>query len=607
MPASTGASGGGGAGDEDIDPATGLPRVPVQGGPGLLDPLKTAIAGELQNPSLVTRALFPTISSVGDAVRGYENSTTANVTPGSAADVLLKGTPSENYDRQEPEIPQAAPVVPSQPVTPAPKKAGGGGGGAGGAALPLGPSAGEVVARGAVQTAREGENEAQAAKGTALQATADQNAALDIVQRERERQLQQQTDQRAAELNADLKAKQDVLAKDRIHDMFEGRPLAAVVAALSSGLGAFAATRTGGVNHAQSILDNAAQMFRQKELHRIEQEEKGVSSAQEGIRYADTRADAAMAQLYRSFARDREALLRQRGYTDEQIANDVLIKQNVAKGAEQDLQWQQRNSEIARQEVNDRAQRAVQGATAAHLNAETGKLRAETAAIASGAGGKEPGKGITDARQRAFLSNGLIHEDERAKKLEASGIKLDEKDLERIQDNRTFLSAQKEGHGDADALKTVLLRKWGVVPRSEFDGLDDRKQELAGALNLMTQKAALLNAGSMTTEGIKHSAGIVDLLAPSIGDRERARRRDYIRTGIVGTNEGLVPGSMAAARSGSDAAAAREAAPAPAAPAKLPPLTPAQRVLTKQWLDANKSNPQEADRVARARARLMEP
>jgi hypothetical protein len=180
---------------------------------------------------------------------------------------------------EAPGAPAAAPVdapLPSQPVT-VPKPTGGGGGGVGGGpSLGTGPTAEQMVARGGVKTANEQERDVLMRERDQRAAKAEDEAQLDIVQKERERHLQQEIDQRAAQLNADLKAKQDVLAKDKIHDMFEGRPLAAIVAAISAGLGAFAATRMGGPNHAQAILDNAAQMFRQKELHRIEQEEKGV-------------------------------------------------------------------------------------------------------------------------------------------------------------------------------------------------------------------------------------------------------------------------------------------------------------------------------------------
>jgi hypothetical protein len=451
-----------------------------------------------------------------------------------------------------------------------------------------------MVARGGVKTANEQERDVLMRERDQRAAKAEDEAQLDIVQKERERHLQQEIDQRAAQLNADLKAKQDVLAKDKIHDMFEGRPLAAIVAAISAGLGAFAATRMGGPNHAQAILDNAAQMFRQKELHRIEQEEKGVEGGRTDVTHAETRADAAMAQLYRTFARDRETVLRKRGYTDEMIAGDKQIAANVTKGAEIDARNADQNATIARQEVNDRAQRAAQYASAGHSAAETQKTKAETAAIQAG-GGKEAGRGITDARQRAMLVKGLRDQDAIVQKLEGSGVELDQKDLQRIQDNRTFLAAEANGHGDASALKTVLLRKWGALPRSEFDGLDPRKQELAGAKNLITQKAALLNAGSMTGEAIKHASGIVDLLAPGIGAQEIARRHEYIRSDLIGANQGLVPGQVAAATAGADAAAH-------AAPAKLPPLTPAQRVKTEQWIKQNPSDP----RVARAKARLME-
>jgi hypothetical protein len=484
--------------------------------------------------------------------------------------------------------PEAAPL-PQQPVTlPKPRVAGGGGAGPG---LGLGPTAGQTVARGAVQTADEGEQDVIKRKGSLEVQKANDQAELDIQQKEQERQRQQAIDDRAAQLNADLKAKQDVLAKDKIHDIFDGRPLAAVIAAISSGLGAFAATRSGGVNHAQAILDNAANMFRQKELHRFEQEEKSVEGARGDITHAEARADASMAQLYRTFARDRETVLRKRGADDAAIQADALIQQNVANGADRDLKWQDQNATIARQEVNDRAQRAAQYASAGHANAETQKTLAETAALQAGGGAKEAGRGITDARQRAFLANGMKAQDKIASEMEAQGVKLDENDLARIQKNRTYLEALK--HGDKstlDALGTELSRKIGFLPRSEFDGLDENKKRLAGALSQMTQKAALLNAGSMTSEAIQHATSGVDLLAPNQGAEEHARRRDYIREGIIGANQGMVPGQMAAAAAGSAAALAERPA------AAAPKMTAAERVRATEFVRSNRGPKADAVR-----------
>jgi hypothetical protein len=580
MSALDGAQGGGGEGD-DIDPATGLPRVNA--------PITLPRVDQVMN---TIGRFVPSIGALSNAVNAYSSVTSPpTVTPGSAADTLLAGTPSENYDRQEPTMPGAAATFHRRSplrCRRSRRRAVAGGASPG---LGLGPTAGQTVARGAVQTADEGEQDVIKRKGSLEAQKADDQVALDIAQKEQERHLQQQVDDRAAQLNADLKAKQDVLAKDKIHDIFDGRPLAAVIAAISSGLGAFAATRTGGVNHAQAILDNAASMFRQKELHRFEQEEKSVEGARGDINHAEARADASMAQLYRTFARDRETVLRKRGADDAAIQADTLIQQNVAKGADRDLKWQDQNATIARQEVNDRAQRAAQYASAGHANAETKKTLAEAAVLQAGGGKEAAGRGITDARQRAFLANGMKAQDKIASEMESQGVKLDENDLATIQKNRTYLEALK--HGDKstmDALGTELSRKIGFLPRSEFDGLDDSKKRLAGALNQMTQKAALLNAGSMTGEAIQHATTGVDLLAPNQGPEEQARRREYIREGIIGANQGLVPGQIAAAAAGSAAALAERA------PAAGPKMSQADRVRATEFVRNNRGPKADAVR-----------
>src|SRR5207249_9575176 len=117
----------------------------------------------------------------------------------------------------------------------------------------------------------------------------------------------------------------------------------------------------------------------------------------------------------------------------------------------------------------------------------------------AGAAGAAGTKGITDARQRGAIATGLkdqmkIVEDE-AKR----GVRLTDEDLQRWQDNQTYLKM-----GEHDPGKLLLFRKFGAAPRSEYDGIDQKKHRMIGAMNLATQKGALLNAGSMTAEGIAH-------------------------------------------------------------------------------------------------------
>ncbi len=273
------------------------------------------------------------------------------------------------------------------------------------------------------------------------------------------------------------------------------------------------------------------------------------------------------------------------GVDTADIQKDELINAAKMKAA----QLQAGFGELANVKVHSSNQLAQEYKMKQALDAQKA---AEAAANPS-----QGAKGIVDARQRAQLAGGIRDQAAVASDLAAKGVKLTPEDLKTIQDNRTYLKGVESGHSVGGALETTILRKLGSLPRSEFDGLDENKQALAGALNLMSQKAGLLNAGSMTGEAITHATGLNDLLAPNVGAKEMARRRDYIVNDIVGANIGLVPGAVAQVEQGIKSTRGAET-PAPA----RAPLTKVERAKLKALLDANPND----SRAAEARARLAE-
>jgi hypothetical protein len=496
--------------------------------------------------------------------------------------------PVPSEDPGSPEDQAAAAVASSQPVT-VPTKAKGGGGGGGTAGPGAGPTVGQVMAHGAQLTANEAERDVIVAKGGVEKEKADALVEQDRQEALREKALQDEQKKIQDGLTAQLKEKQDVLAKDKIHDMFEGKPLSAVLAALGAGLGAFAATRSGGVNHAQAVLDRSADMFRQKELHRFEQEEKAVGGAERSRERAEVRADVQTAALYRKFAQEREAVLRRFGAKDAQVTQDSLLQQNLAKAAEIDSGWQNKVADISRQAANDKATRAAQYAAAGAANANAEQTRAETAALKAGGGKplthveREKAEGFEQGANQMKAAADLIEnnpaawkeyqkaakEQKQADELAKTKLAGDAVGLARYMGQSAFALEQRLTSPAAKEIHASLA----PVAAAKARQLDP-----VGALNEGALRAGWDHLGILT----RNPAAIVKEIRTFEQDRRNSAKAS------LGASSYAAP-------------SARQPG-AKATGSGLPPLTPIQRAKTAEWLRANPNDP----RAERARARLME-
>lgn len=326
---------------------------------------------------------------------------------------------------------------------------------------------------------------------------------------------------------------------------------ARVLGALSMAFGAAGASLTGGPNYAMEIIDKTIDRDYQRQKDAILKQKDVVSEAR-GIA-KDAKAEKLLSleawrkAAYEATEAQGRAMLAKMGPGAAEADKASTIASVHEKAQESRLALEKGIATIS----NTRADTALKGAEIGKVKAETTKDLAQAAAAGQA---KDSEKGIKDARQRAMLVTGLEDQDKIVRELEGHGVRLSEKDLQKIQDNRTYLAAAQHGDKSAlGALGIVYARKWGSVPRSEFDGLTEPQKRLAGAYSQITQKAALLNAGAMTTEAISHAANAVDLLAPNQGPEEHARRKTYIRTDLIGANKGMVPGMVDKARSGAEA------------------------------------------------------
>lgn len=480
----------------------------------------------------------------------------------------MLGMGGEAQAAEVPAVPEPAAPAPVEPAPPdvpppavpapaRPRPSGGGGGGG----QPDPARAAEAVARGGEKTAEEGQlaNIQQATELAERKAvaegvqTADEAAATKAHYKE--------IDDKYAAAKTHLDKETEKAANFKIRDQFEGRQGAGIAAALMRGLGAYAAIKGGGPNYAGEVLDAAAKDFRSKQVIQLEQLNKNVANEKDAQHNVMLEADSKEAGFWKNMAQARAGNMAKFGYDTARIEGDKTYQDALSKSAVLNRQVETGLVERKEREKLQASQIAENYASADRSRAGAAKDRAEAAAPP-----KENSRGINDARQRAMLVTGLEDQNKIVMEMQAHGVKLDEKDLQTIQDNRTYLKALEHGDkGTSDALGTVLMRKLGAVPRSDFDGLTPSKKRLAGAYNQMTQKAALLNAGSMTSEAITHAAAAVDLLAPNQGAEEHARRVQYIRTDLIGANKGLVPGQAAAARAGATTMAPQELTQKPTA------------------------------------------
>lgn len=565
-----------------IDPSTGL---------DLDDPAQAAQAAALQStppplaapPLLATNEMPPVGAAGPDAPAGL---------PGPGAPSLPPMPPPA-----APPPPVTPSVPASPPVSPPAPKTKGGGGATPAAAAASGFTPGEKAAR-LEQDRAEGMGlQTIEEKSAKEQDEARAKAEQDKADAEAYARFQGDTQQRIDKTALHLQQVKDQRSKMEVRQLFDGKPGAAVLAALSEGLGAFASGLSGGPNQAMQIINTAAAGYRQQQLDQIDLKNMDVADAKEALSNAHLEIAAQEAGLFKRLAQERASKLAVFGADKAKIENDGLRNQLLAQSADREKQAQTMLFSRKQEILQQASTRALQGSEIAKNRAETGKIEAEADAkrAETAGGGKQPaGRGVTDERQRAMLVTGLEDQRDIVKDLQSKGVRLSEKDLQRIQDNRTYLEAAKRGDKSVlDALGTTLSRKLGAVPRGEFDGLKPAQKKLAGAYNQMTQKAALLNAGSMTSEAIQHAASAVDLLAPGQGDEEHARRLQYISTDLIGANKGLVPGGVKAARAGAEETK-------PAYDGKRQQLTAGENARLMDFIRKNPNDP----KAAQARALL---
>lgn len=284
----------------------------------------------------------------------------------------LEPPPAEPVPSEPPPapLPPAPPPPPSpvQPALPPGRKPAGAG-----APRPGGESGAEAAARKGEQSAQGkqldvAEEEKQLgvrkAGAEADQAGVEQKAIDDHYK---------MVDQKVGEASGYLQKKQDEAANFKIKDLYEGQLGGSIAAALLEGLGAFAATLTGGPNHALNTIERGRQQFRQKQQDELEQKYKGVADAKDRVEFIRAELAAKEAGMYKSLAAARVKNMARFGADQARIEGDKIYTDLLGKQAEAERTWQSMLHNRGQQEK-------LQASEIARNYAGAAKDRAEAAA-----------------------------------------------------------------------------------------------------------------------------------------------------------------------------------------------------------------------------------
>ena len=423
-----------------------------------------------------------------------------------------------------PELQQALATVPppaaTAPVAKTPGVPGGGGPPIGGM-TPAEKKAQEALAGTEAAQVETAKKEGEAGKEKAAG-----QAEFEAAQAKRVDEFNQVWAQKSAAATQHLQQLEDERAKMKVKDLFEGRPGAAIAAALMEGLGAFAASMTGSPNFAMQVINKQVENYRQQQLDKVDQASKGVENAKWMVENARMEMNAQEAGMYKSIAQQRAANLAKFGKSDAEVAADKIV-QAASKEAEQ--RQAQNATMLANRGEEQRqhaAQRALIGSEIGKNNAETAKLGAEAAAAGTK---EESGRGFGVRVQKATLTEKGRQALEIHDRLQSEGVTLTDADRQKYQNN--LAEVEKAKH--MSLFEQEAGRKLGLLATDPYKGFSDKKRQLLQANELLTQVGAgVTNIGASEHE-MEHGRQIFDLNSPGATPAMRDQVVNQVR-GIVG-------------------------------------------------------------------------
>jgi hypothetical protein len=239
--------------------------------------------------------------------------------------------------------------------------------------VPGSETKGEKAAHVAEQKAEGAQLETARAGGELAQ----RKAAAEQAQAEEDQKRTQahfdDVDKRTSEGHAYLQAQQEKVAKYKVRDVFEGRPGAAIAAALLEGLGAFGASLSHGPNQASAVFERGRQQFRQQQLDELDGLNKGVVDARDRMELTRMELAAREAGMFKLLATSRAANIARFGGDQAKIDGDKIYNELAGHQAESERTYQSM--------LHTRGQaEKVQGSEMARNYAAAAKDRAEGAA-----------------------------------------------------------------------------------------------------------------------------------------------------------------------------------------------------------------------------------
>lgn len=362
---------------------------------------------------------------------------------------------------------------------------------------------------------------------------AENSNRLQQEQLQRENAAKVLTDQRMA---AYENAKQELAKNQNYEGLWArksngDRALAAISLAMTTAF----QSRWGGPNNSLNILNSAMDDDYKHWQDRYSAMERAVARSGGDVDRARAEFDTALAA--RQVAQ-RQAVLDKA----EQLTSQAKTAQQRAAG---DALIQAQQEKIAEANSNFANLTNAQVHTTVNSKLTTG----------DGVNGTANGRAAGTMIQRATLAEHMKSAMDTIDRLTKEGVTLDEKTREKIQDNDKSIQSMEH----ASPLEAFVGRHT-FAARSRFEGLSPKQQELANAMEVLSQKGAALASPSHSEEEMRHARGMFDMLTPGQAPDILAQKLDYSR-GIMGANRAIGGGYSGIAERGAEES--RAAAPKP--------------------------------------------
>lgn len=160
-----------------------------------------------------------------------------------------------------------------------------------------------------------------------------------------EQRRQAAAEERLAAADAEFqKRRADYEKNGSVRDMYDGRPGAVVMAAISTALGTYASVRSGTPNYAAQVIKDQEDRWYQQEISRVAKSKEllslSVDERDKAMNWVDAQIKNYQAARLSVVAQERAQLMAKHGYEDVDIERDALLQKINAERDQKMLDYQ---------------------------------------------------------------------------------------------------------------------------------------------------------------------------------------------------------------------------------------------------------------------------